>query len=296
MKVIVKSIALKIVTALLLFPVWNFAQQMSLPYEGYFHAPVIYSPGASAHEEHFNFHLAYQDYWRGFEGSPEAINLFGYGRVAENMGVSFRLSNTAANVLGQTQLEGGYAYLLQLDEKSYIAPGVSFGLRWLNARETNNPMNEIDPVLGSVLFSQTLYSIGFGVSYRRDRLSVELSAPELYYNQEYMTQVFSMASYRFSTSYDIDLTPMVMYRKFSPVRGDFQGRLKAQYKDVFYLELGYGNDVRLIGGAGFILKDFRVGYMYFNQNTIMNGTNTIYMSYQLKYGNRKAQETSGASQ
>jgi type IX secretion system PorP/SprF family membrane protein len=259
-----------------------FAQQFSLPYEGYIHSPAIYSPGYSSHEEDFTFHLGYQDYWSGFEGSPEAINLITYGRIGDNKGISLRVNNSTANILGQTHVEGGYSYSLKLGAKSFLSSGLTFGMRWMNARESKNPMNEIDPITSGLLFTKTLYNVGFGFSFKRDRFQCDVAAPELYYNQQYLTQIFSMMSYRFSVRHDIDVTPSVMYRQFSPVRGDAQLRVKGAYKDIFYIEIGYGNDVRFITGIGFNIEGFTVGYMYFNQNVLLGATNNIYLIYKLK--------------
>ncbi len=102
---------------------------------------------------------------------------------------------------------------------------------------------------------------------------------------EFFEKYMAVLAYRFALSQDISMRPMAMYRKFSPVAEDYQFRLETGFKDLVFLELGYGNDVNVIAGLGFAFGGFRIGYYYSSLNTylsnVASGSNSIWLRYQL---------------
>lgn len=276
----------KLLTTLMLFlPGLILLGQIEIPYLGYNHAPTIYNPASSANTGSFMGHLSYQDYWVGFQDSPEALNLNLFGNINENMGLGINVNRTSIHIFNQTLLDASYAYRVQPHSDAWLSFGLSLGIRRLNAVQSNNAMDEYEPVLDGIFFDETLYTTGFGISYQWKGLSLDLAAPDVYRDAEFFEKYMAVLAYQFAISPDISMRPMAMYRKFSPVAEDYQFRLETGFMDLVFLELGYGNDVNVIAGLGFAFGGFKIGYYYSSLNTylsnVSSGSNSIWLRYQL---------------
>ncbi len=262
--------------------------QLEIPMIGFNQVPVVYNPALSASVDGLDFHGSYQNYWMGFENAPEAINFNIFGNIGENMGVSFNLHRTNIHIFNQTQVEGGYSYRIRLSSESLLSFGLSLGLRNISARQSANVMDQYDPVLDSDLFHQAHFSTGAGVAYQWKQLSVGVAAPQVFFRSDFYNKYMVMVGYDYLYGNNFTFKPVLMYRRFSPVKNDFQARLQVNYQNQVHVETGFGTDIFFLVGVGFTMNRLRFGYTYAalqpSFSGISGGTNSVYMIYNLPRG------------
>jgi type IX secretion system PorP/SprF family membrane protein len=259
--------------------------QLEIPLMGYNQVPTAYNPAHSAHTRGFNVHGSYQNYWMGFENAPEALNFNIFGNINDNMGFSFNVHRTSIHIFNQTQAEAGYAYRIRLQDETWLSFGLSLGVRKISALQSGNSMDHYDPILDSDLFNQSHISTGFGMSFQRKKLSIDIAAPRVFFNSDFYNKYIVMMAYDFTLNDEFQLKPVLMYRNMGPVKNDLQLRLQGVYQNQFHVEAGFGTDIFFLAGVGFTLGKTRLGYSYAtlqpSYSSISGGSNSIYILYSI---------------
>lgn len=266
--------------------------QISIPYNGYNHARAIYNPAYSSHVESFNIHASYQNYFIGFENAPEALNFNLFGSLNNKMGININVHRTNIHIFHQTRVEGGYSYRIKLTDNAFLAFGLSAGLNQSGASQSDNPMDQYEPVLERNYFNKKVINTGFGLSLKYKDLALDIAAPDLYYDSRVLNRYIMTASYNYRGIERFTFTPLFMYRDFSRVKNDYHVKMQVEYLSQIYIEFGYGNDIHLMAGAGITFNEIKFGYSYCTLppsfSSISRGTNSLFLIYSFRKKEQQA--------
>lgn len=165
--------------------------------------------------------------WVGIKGAPQTQFLSLHSPIrTKNMALGLNVTNDMIGARRRTSVYGNYAYTLQINDKSRLNVGVSFGGDIMAV--DFGSLQAKDPTETDYLrsFTQTNVNIGTGIYYHTDRFYAGISSPRLIETKledenTNLSSAFTKRHYFLTTGYVFKLNSIVDLKtstlvKFTP--------------------------------------------------------------------------------
>jgi type IX secretion system PorP/SprF family membrane protein len=172
--------------------------------------------------------------WVGIKGAPQTQFLSLHSPIrTKNMALGLNVTNDMIGARRRTSVYGNYAYTLQINDKSRLNVGVSFGGDIMAV--DFGSLQAKDPTETDYLrsFTQTNVNIGTGIYYHTDRFYAGISSPRLIETKledenTNLSSAFTKRHYFFTTGYvfkinsivDLKTSTLVKFTPNAPVTVD----------------------------------------------------------------------------
>jgi type IX secretion system PorP/SprF family membrane protein len=263
----------KLLPLILLFgSFFSSKAQVDPLYAQYLNNPLMINPAYTGLNNNFNASVTYRKQWAGFDGSPSTVNVSAHTSLFDNkMGVGLIVLQDKVGITKNTEVQGTYAYRLDLGDK-YLSFGLQAG--FLSFKNNNDELNAYDPNDPAFSSNQnvTKPSFGAGVILNSERYFFGLSVPRMLNakatlggveTQLYSQHFYLTGAYIIFLNEHIRLKPSVLLKgvKGAPLSADlnFSANLNEKYTaGVFTRNL---NTFGLLGMIRFG-EGYRFGYTF----------------------------------
>lgn len=261
--------------------------------------PLIYNPAYAGAADGLNIAGIYSTQWYGFDGAPKTQYLSADTKLPyQKIGLGLSLYHDEIGPAREYNIEGNFAYYLNLNYKYKLALGVKFGLN--SYKVDINQLDVYQPgedVFNSGFENQLSIVAGLGVNLYSDKFFIGISTPNVlvskYYNADNSTVLskrknnyYLNTGYRFELRRDVSLTPAALIRltEGAPISVLTSLNLNWYEKYIASLNFDYNSSVGLLFGVR-LFDNFKVGYSYDQSITKFsrynNGTHTFLLTYTL---------------
>lgn len=261
--------------------------------------PLIYNPAFAGAADGLSIAGIYSSQWYGFDGAPKTLFLSADTKLPyDKIGLGLSLYHDQIGPAVEYNIEGNFAYYLDLNDKYKLVLGLKTGL---NSYKVD--MNQLDVYQpGEAIFNADFENnlsmiLGLGLNLYSDRFFIGLSTPNVlvskYYNannsavlSKRKNNYYLNSGYIFELRRDVTLTPAALIRvtEGAPISVLTSLNLNWYDKYIASLNFDYNSSVGLLFGVR-VFDNFKVGYSYDQSITKFsrynNGTHTFLLTYTL---------------
>ncbi len=295
-------------TGLILIAGLAFAQQEP-QFTQFMYNKLGYNPGYAGSNDGTCFTGLIRQQWLGLDGAPGS-QLFSFNMPLNDQKVGIGL-NIWRNTIGVSQtmnIEGAYAYRLQMDEGT-LGIGLMGSGRYLQSDfAKTDPIQSGDPTIAVGMQSKFVPNFGVGAYFSNDKFFVGASAPRILQNNidlgddqtvisREFRHLYLMGGLVFPLSENTEFQPQILikYVQNAPLDADLNMNLiflkkysvGASYRFGGSTEQGIGESVDILLGAQ-LTEDFMIGFAYdvtlSELRTYNNGTIEAMVRYCIKGG------------
>jgi type IX secretion system PorP/SprF family membrane protein len=260
---------------------------------------LIYNPAFAGAADGLNVAGIYSSQWYGFDGAPKTQYLTVDTKLPYNkIGLGLSLYHDAIGPAREYNIEGNFAYYIDVNDKYKLALGLKSGLH--SYKVDINQLDVYQPgeqVFNSNFENNLSLILGLGMNFYSDKFFIGLSTPNLlvskYYNANNSSTLsksknnyYLNTGYKFELRRDITLTPAALVRvtEGAPISVLTSLNLNWYEKYIASLNFDYNSSVGLLFGVR-LFDNFKVGYAYDQSITKFsrynNGTHTFLLTYTL---------------
>jgi type IX secretion system PorP/SprF family membrane protein len=288
---------------LLFFVVIGNAQAQQAPiFNGYFLNSSFYNPSSIGIAKDVSIFSSFKQYLTGFSGNPQTTFLSLAAPIKENkIGVGLNIYNDRVGVMNKFNVQGAYAYRLQLGTAHSLDFGVSLGMMQVSVDPNLISLDDPnDQLISGKNFSSSILDGNVGLTYRLKGVKVEVAMNQALGLSgrfsdlvNYSTDRFyvATASYQFflGSGRKFSISPFI-FTRFGSVDLPQEAAIVLNYKDVIMLAPAYKNNGAIAATASLRLYDlFTVGYSYETGannagKTYQSGAHEVILGY--RFGNR----------
>lgn len=253
---------------------------------GYFQNQYLFNPAMlGAGKDPLSINAAYKRESTSIDNGPKTLYFTADYTVNETMGFGLSVLTDKIGPLSNTRLMASYVYQLKLDGNNQK---IHFGLSAGGVAERFNTTEITGDASDQLLYNYSdrnmQFEADFGLAYIRDRLTVQLTVPNLVSslgNQERsalnQATLFTAASYRFNLAgtdkYAINLEPKVAFRSFKGLKNLIDVGANADFmQNLFSLFAMYHTNKSVTGGISFKAVDaLQISTSYTSRSLTYNG-------------------------
>jgi type IX secretion system PorP/SprF family membrane protein len=250
------------------------AQQMPI-YNGYYLNSELYNPSAVGIGNTIKLSTIHKQYLTGFSGNPQTTFLSASAPLKDDkIGVGLNFYNDRQGVLNRTNIQGAYAYKIQLGNAHSLAFGASMGLMQVSVDPNLMTLDDPnDQLLVNKTFSKSILDGNFGLTYSLKGVKLEFAVNHALglkgrfsesVSYQPLRNYIATASYQFflSSSRNFSITPII-FTRFSEIDLPQEAALVFNYKDLVQIAPGYKDNGAFSATASFCLfNKLTVGYSY----------------------------------
>jgi type IX secretion system PorP/SprF family membrane protein len=218
------------------------------------------------------------------------VNFLAYSTLqSADLAIGIRMNSKYFGYLRTSNFELNTAKKLQLTNNSILMASIGIGLQLTSLRtgQFNEYVDQLDPIFENSEFPQYRFTFSFALAYVwNEKLKLGISLPnfaktESKFNLSY---VFN-SSYEFEATDDLKFTPeiLVFGSDIKPFSGELN--VRADYKELLWLKLGYRTTQTFVAGMGVQLSTFEIGYSYNvwmqSYNVILPSTHNINLTFRI---------------
>jgi type IX secretion system PorP/SprF family membrane protein len=261
-----------------------------------------FNPAFAGSDNLFNAMATHRSQWSGFTDAPRTYFLGLHAPSASRkMGFGGTLFTDVAGPTRRTGIQGSYAYRLQVNDKSEVALGVSFGITQFTIDGTQITLREQnDQALTNSMQSDIKPDAAFGVLWYGERFFLGVSATQILNNKLDLFQgdtegrmavhYFLTGGYRIGISESIDIEPFALVKYVSPLDPQVDISARVIVKGNLWLGGTYRTSDAAAAFAGFEIMDYlTIGYSIDFTTTELrnysNGTHEIFLG--IRFGKEK---------
>jgi type IX secretion system PorP/SprF family membrane protein len=254
------------------------AQQNPM-YTHYMYNTLVINPAYAGSRDALTVTALHRSQWVGFEGAPltQTISLHSPLRN-EHVGVGLSLTNDNIGPTNTTSVFFDYAYIMQLNEKSKLALGLSAGANIFQARLTDLQLDQqIDPAFQTNVSNIVTPNFGVGAYYHSDNFYAGFSTTNLLQNSfslvnpdsqniligKEQLHYFLIAGAMIKISDNLDFKPTTLFKLTAAA--PFQADVTASFVLMDRILLGAmyrsGDAVGILAGFN-ITGQLHIGYSY----------------------------------
>ncbi|MDQ6472781.1 type IX secretion system membrane protein PorP/SprF [Flavobacterium sp. LHD-80] len=261
--------------------------------------PLIYNPAFAGAADGLNIAGIYSTQWYGFDGAPKTQYLSVDTKLPYNkIGLGLSLYHDAIGPAREYNIEGNFAYYLDVNDRYKLALGVKSGLH--SYKVDMNQLNVYQPgenVFNADFENNLSLILGLGANLYSDNFFIGISTPNVFVSKYYNANNSSVLSkrknyyylntgYRFELRRDVSLTPAALIRvtEGAPISVLTSLNLNWYEKYIASLNFDYNSSVGLLFGIR-VFDNLKIGYSYDQSITKFshynNGTHTFLLTYTL---------------
>jgi len=269
-------------TGLILIAGLAFSQQES-QFTQFMYNKLGYNPGYAGSSDGICFTGLIRQQWIGLDGAPGS-QLFSFNMPLndQKVGVGMNIWRNTIGVSETVNIEGAYAYRLQMDEGT-LGIGLMGSGRYIQSDfAKTDPIQAGDNTIPVGMQSKLIPNFGFGAYFSNDKFFLGLSAPRLLENNidfgstqtvisREVRHLYFMGGLVFPISKNTEFQPqlLVKYVQNAPLDADLNMNLVflkkysvgASYRFGGSTEVGIGESVDILLGAQ-LTEEFMVGFAY----------------------------------
>ncbi|XLS30175.1 type IX secretion system membrane protein PorP/SprF [Flavobacteriaceae bacterium M23B6Z8] len=279
------------------------AQQDPVYTQYMYNMSVINPAYATADAGIVNMGALYRSQWVGAVGAPKTATFFAHTPLSEKIevGISVVHDEIGDGLVNEDNVYGDFAYVLQLDNFTYLSLGLKAGVTLFSTRFNDLQLNSgdfsSDPAFAQNI-SETFPNLGAGAFLYSDRFYLGLSAPNFFNNKHLDEEngiqrlgaenlhIFFTGGYVFDINSNLKFKPSFMARAVNgaPLSLDISANML--FNEKFEGGLSYRLDDAV--SAMFNVKvtpNLRIGYAYdyttTNLGDFNSGTHEIFVLFDL---------------
>ncbi|MFT6198594.1 MAG: type IX secretion system PorP/SprF family membrane protein [Vicingaceae bacterium] len=261
------------------------SQELSFGYYNYMMNRFNMNASFAGNDGNISAILNTKTYHSGFGGAPRNTFFGIHAPINEKQGIGMRVLSDKRGGYELNKYDAVYSYQIQIDDKSDLRFGMSAGIirRMLNSGSIDNVelLNQADPTLRSGYFDESNFVAGVGLVYDYENLQLGISSPHLVDGSKELSKfIVGSVSYKYKIEEsDFELKPLFIYQNMPEIDNQFDFILKGEFREKFWVQVGYQSTQNLNLGLGFDFGPFGVGYSYEMNNSevsnIARGSNEI---------------------
>jgi type IX secretion system PorP/SprF family membrane protein len=273
-----------------------FAQQLP-QYTQYMFNDFVLNPAIAGRSNYWEAKSDNRYQWAGIPDAPRTYILSLQGPLKnEHMGLGGTIYTDIVGPTRQTGISLSYAYHIKLGKKYKLSLGLSGGIVQYAVDGSQITTHDAgDPIMTQNFQSVVVPTIGGGVYFYSDKLSVSLGFPQIYQsnlkffadqttNQSTLaTHFYGLFSYKFNLGTDFVLEPAILLQYVAPVPMQINGGVKLTYNKQIWIGVNYRSDNSTPDAVSALL-----GYMF--KNWLMFGYSYDYSLTSLRKYNSGTHE------
>jgi type IX secretion system PorP/SprF family membrane protein len=278
-------------------------------YTHYMYNTLVVNPAYAGSRDALTITALHRSQWVGFKGAPTIQTITAHTPLRnEHIGLGLSVVNDKIGPSNNTAIFGYYAFIMELNEKSKLALGLSAGLNIYQANLNTLLLDQqADPSFLTNIKNHITPNFGFGAYYSRERFYAGISVPNLLQNsnseinqyggnltiEKEQRHYFFIAGALIPLSDNVSFKPttFVKITKAAPVEAD----LTASFILIKRLLIGamYRTGDALGALAGFdFTEQFHIGYSYdwsfgLQTNIYNKGSHELILRYDILSPNQK---------
>lgn len=248
-------------------------------YTHYMNNTLSINPAYAGSRDALTITALHRSQWVSIKGAPLTQTLTVHAPIAnKHIGVGLSLSNDKIGPNNNSTVQGQFAYILHLNEKSRLSFGISGGINVLQSNLSALLLEDNTDVAFATNISNRVTPVfGFGAYYARERFYAGISIPNLMENKystlhivngqtllgRYQRHYYFIAGALFKLSENLSLKPttLVKVTAGAPIQVDLTGSLIFMKRFTLGVMFRTGDAVGILAGFD-ITKQFHVGYSY----------------------------------
>ena len=250
--------------------------------------PFLINPAATGYEKALT---AFADVYSQWSTFPEAPRSYSFGinsPITDKAGLGLYVFDDKRDYLNHLNAMVDYSYRVKLNMNSDLTFGLGFGIVHNNVNFSNLIPSESDfsdPLyLDQSQYNKTQIAASAGLLYRYKALELQFSLPQmLEQGKNFASQYNLMGMYDYKSNSEFDLKPSILMRACPGNIMQFDGNVMAEYKKMFWVQLGYRTDESLLASIGLNWESFKLAYCYqVNMGPVKvlsTSTNEIMLAY-----------------
>jgi type IX secretion system PorP/SprF family membrane protein len=279
------------------------AQQDPVYTQYMYNMSVINPAYATADAGIVNMGALYRSQWVGAVGAPKTATFFMHTPLSERIevGVSVVHDEIGDGLVNEDNIYGDFAYLLQLNNNTYLSLGLKAGVTLFSTRFDDLQLNSgdfsTDPTFAQNI-SETFPNMGAGAFLYSDNFYLGLSAPNFFNNKHLDEEngvqrlgaenlhIFFTGGYVFDISDNLKFKPSFMARAVNgtPLSVDLSANML--FNEKFEGGLSYRLDDAVSAMFNVrVTPNLRIGYAYdyttTNLGDFNSGTHEIFVLFDL---------------
>lgn len=280
-----------IYTALTLFTINISAQTLSYDFYTYRLDNMFnVNPAYASKGDGINVILSAQSQNKGVAFANKNLMAGLYSKLSSKQALGGKMIYDTRGAFQNIKADLSYAYIAQFAEKHSLSFGLSAGVynRTMNISKIENyqALDISDPTLSSSFYNQTQFSAGAGLLYTLKGLDVSVSLPHMIStSQPFNSYINASAFYTINAGTKFKITPWVSYQNIPVTKSVTSFMLKAAFKDLVWLQLGYQTNQSINMALGLHYENIGLAYGYRMSNkefnSITNGMQEITLTYKI---------------
>ncbi len=254
------------------------AQQAPM-FTHYMNNTLAVNPGYAGSRDALTVTALHRSQWVDFKGAPLTQTLTMHSPLRnKHIGLGLSVLNDKIGPTNNTSVTADFAYIIQVNEKSRLALGLSAGANiWQASLNSLELDQQNDPVFQNNISNHVTPNFGFGAYYSRERFYAGLSAPNLLQNSysevklengntlvgKEQRHFFLIAGTLFKITDNLAFKPTTLIKvtPAAPVQADLTASFIIMKKLLVGAMFRTGDAVGALIGFD-ITEQFHVGYSY----------------------------------
>jgi len=223
-----------------------------------------------------------------------------YSKIGNQQGVGAKLISDTRGAFQSLKADLSYGYLAKLNDFHSLSLGLSAGI--INSNLNTNRIQNFevldltDPTLTDPSFNATKFTAGGGLLYSYKTLDVSVSFPHiLTSSQPFNGYANAAVFYEHVINDKLSVQPWVSYQSLPVTKSVSAFYLKGVYKNLFWLQAGYGSNKSFAGAFGTTLDNIGISYGYRLSNPefrqVANGVHEIVLRIRLGVNSDKVKSS-----
>lgn len=256
------KVIIQIIATVILFTTSLNAQEFK-NYNLYNQNPILFNPSLAIGDDllmaYSNSHLQ----WISLTGAPRTYDLGATINFFPNMGAGFSVVSSQHGLFNNLYANLKYGYQLELGDNQSLKMGVSLGM--INNRVLSQNAENVDLTddnLSTNYYNKTVFSTGFGLSYKYKDINAQIILPQLIEYNTANLYTIGILDYNYHLNDNFDIKPSVMFRGAKGTPFQFDGNIQATWKKMLWAQAGYRSNKSMIFSVGFNMQNYAIGYAY----------------------------------
>jgi type IX secretion system PorP/SprF family membrane protein len=248
------------------------------------------NPAYTGKDTGLNIILSAQTQNRGVNYANKNYMFGMHSKISKKQAVGVRVISDTRGAFQILKADLSYAYIAKINDDMKFTLGLSGGLLknslLINRIDNYQSLDQSDPTLTKSYYNTNQFTAGAGFLYTYKGLDVSFSMPHIVATNEPLNSYVNGAVfYTIKAGHDFKIIPWLCYQNIPVTKDVTSFFLKAQYKEVLWIQGGYQTNKSFCAMFGVNIENLSISYGYRSSNqyfkTIASASHEITFGFKI---------------